>query len=129
MSFFESLSNNLPKPKDTWTTSEIILWKLLNGQTCIGKEKIDLTNAIKTLTVPIGCTKAILSIEADDSSADKAKVARFYETGDIPNATDGMPLGDNNVYEIIGETNLSNFKLIGIEAGKTHTVQIQYFSY
>lgn len=130
MSLFNQLSNNLPKPNDTWTTLEILLWKLLNGQKAIGVQKIALTNAVQVLTIPdSGASKAIITIEADSTSANLGRVARFYETGALPTGTDGLTLGDSEVYEILGAENLANFKIIGIEALKNHVLQVQYFSY
>jgi len=38
-----------------------------------------------------------------------------------------MALADNREYKVVGSGNLANFKIIGIEAGKTHILRVQYY--
>ena len=80
---------------------------------------------VKGLTVPTGAVAAILSVEADNSTIDKNKVIRFKENGSDPTATSGFALPTTIFPEIIGHENLINFKFIGIESGKTHTIRVQ----
>jgi len=95
---------------------------------CIGQQKItvDETAAV-SLTPTSGANSAIITLE-DGASATPTKSCRFYESGTAPTAVNGVPLGNLDTYEIIGPTCLANFKIIGVEAGKTHTLQILYYA-
>lgn len=79
------------------------------------------------LTVPENATGAIIVFEADATTVPQNKAARFYEGGQTPSATDGYPLGHLDIYEIQEQSNLIRFRIIGIEAGKTHTLQVLYY--
>lgn len=93
----------------------------------VGEQKVSVgSGAVVTLTLPTTAAYALLVVE-DGGSANTAKSLRFYESGTAPTAANGIPLGDLDAYEIIGPDCLANFKMIGIEAGKTHTVQIIYY--
>ena len=52
----------------------------------------------------------------------------FFEVdGTAPTATSGQSFGDGDVLELFGKTSLDNFQVIGIEAGKSHILRIQYY--
>jgi hypothetical protein len=105
-----------------------LLYTLLTGGDCIGYEKITVDSALAVgLDYPEATVYALLVVEADLTSADKSKVIRFLETPFLPTATEGIPLGDLSVYEVKGKPNLKNFRAIGIEAGKNHSIAVQYF--
>ena len=76
--------------------------------------------------IPSGAVYAICVIEADATQADQARVARFRCDNTAPTAAEGMPLGDNGSFEVKGD-NLNTFKIIGITAGKTHTVRVEFY--
>jgi hypothetical protein len=111
----------------------LFLRAFLKGGICIGHEYIDVTDAaVKTLTKPAdaegnNASYALLVLEGDSTSADLSKCVRWTMEGTDPTAADGMPLGDNGVFEIQNETNLDAFKVIGIEAGKTHKLRVAYY--
>ncbi len=102
------------------------------NETCIpeqsgGFETISIGNLQNRLTVPINATSAIVMVEADKTASDLSRVIRFKENGSTPTIAIGFGLGDNDVYRIKGRTHLLNFRTIGIEADKTHRIQVQYF--
>lgn len=95
---------------------------------CVGDEKLDVTDLTAvSLTVPARATSAIITVEASTSAATTAKVVRFRESGDTATDSIGTPLGDLDTYECLGPEALANFSIIGIEAGKTHTLNINYY--
>lgn len=112
-----------------------LLHALVHGGKCLGYEKISVTDAaVKTLTIS-GATAlakyAILVVDADQTSANLTKAINWTEDGTAPTnnagTNQGLILGDNSVLEVKGAANLANFKMIGKEAGKTHTVRVQYY--
>jgi len=84
--------------------------------------------AAVSLTVPTGASMAVISTEGDSTASDTSRVVMFKENGTSPTATEGIGQGNNDVYISRGFTNLSNFKAIGIEAGKTHKLKVQYYA-
>jgi len=82
---------------------------------------------VAQLSVPENSISATISIEADATSTEKSRVVRFKENGSDPSANTGIALGDNDLYEISGRWNLESFRIIGIEAGKSHVLRIQYY--
>jgi hypothetical protein len=125
------LTWNVPNPTDKWPNADILLWKLLNGQTAIGNYTRSIgRTAVSLVGPPAGAVRALVCLRADPNTVDKSDVCRFWEVlGAIPTATEGLILGDCGTYEIIGEDNIANFRIIGIENGMTHTLNVQYFSY
>lgn len=85
------------------------------------------SGAAVSLTVPSNANSALISVEADATVADSTRVVRFLETGATPTASVGMALGNNDTYEVRTSDNLRNFKVIGIEAGKTQSLKINYY--
>lgn len=58
---------------------------------------------------------------------DKSRVIRFKENNSDTSANSGVALGDNDLYEITGRWNLESFRVIEIEAGKSHVLRVQYY--
>ncbi|HEY9084014.1 MAG TPA: hypothetical protein VIN73_11820 [Vicingaceae bacterium] len=88
--------------------------------------EVDDTEA-KTLTVPEAAVSAAVFFEVDASATNKARALRYKENGTAPTAASGQAFGDGDVLELFGKTSLTNFKVIGIEAEKTHTLRVQYY--
>ena len=82
---------------------------------------------VKNLTVPDNAVSATIMVEADESAASKVRVVRYKTNGTDPTDSSGFGLGDNDIYEPTGKTNLDNLRFIGIEDGKSHTLRIQYY--
>lgn len=101
---------------------------ILLGGVVLGYEivTVDHTEAV-SINPPDKAKKAILVVEADPTISNPRKAIR-YQTGEAaaPTATDGFPVSDEGVFEVGTLWNLKRLKMIGIEAGKTHTVQIEY---
>ncbi len=92
---------------------------------------VDLTDAVAVGVgangLPAAAKACLIVVEAGATEADAARVVRFRQDGGDPSATEGMPVGDNGSFEIKGGSNLANFKVIGITAGKTHTLRIEFY--
>lgn len=101
------------------------------GRRCTGKATITVTGATaQTLlsSIPNDQTKfARISIEADATSTTQNKVLRYWESGDAPTTTLGFPLGHLDVLVIDNRQNLCNFKIISIDATKSHTLQVLFY--
>ena len=102
------------------------------GGDCVDYEKLSVGDAaVVTLNVPASAQKAILTVIGDATAANSDRVIHFREDGNNPTtgtSGEGMPIGDNGTYTILSADNLANFKMIGIEAGKTHSVRVQYYA-
>ena len=81
----------------------------------------------QALTIPENAVSASIFFEVDASAINKARALRYKENGTAPTANSGQAFGDGDVLELFGKTSLDNFKVIGIEAGKIHTLRIQYY--
>lgn len=98
------------------------------------KERIAMTPEILSfddspavsLTVPAGATYAEISLVADATAA-TTNVARFWVDGTTPTATQGLSRNHLATWDLSGGDALVNFKIIGVEAAKTHTLNIQYY--
>jgi hypothetical protein len=120
----------ITKPPFTGATCEL-LYAMLTGGECIGYQSLLVSSGVATsLIVPIHAVYVVMVVEADPSVSDKSKVMRIKEFDTVnnpPTAIMGIPLGDLTIYEVRGSENLKNFRAIGIEAGKTHLITIQYY--
>jgi len=98
-------------------------------RTCLLTTKINVddTAAVALPNIPANANSALVVLEADSTSTTPERAAHFSEK-DTPTNVLGLPLADNAPYEIITAENIAAFKVIGIEAGKTHVLQIQYFA-
>jgi hypothetical protein len=104
---------------------------LLHGGRCLGYEKLTVDDApAVALTPSAGAKYAILFVEADATNANLNRAIHWREDGTNPTtgaAGEGMVLGDNGVLDIKGAANIADFRMIGREAGKVHTVRVQYY--
>jgi len=122
---------------------EEMIFNIMMGGEALAYETITVDDtAIKTLVLPTSTTwvgkfkYAQIIVEADTTTTAKSKAIRFLECDKTPaNLTisltelkaKGMPLGDMGVYEVKGLENLAHFKFVGLEAGKVHSLRIQYY--
>lgn len=94
--------------------------------TACGSERITVTDSTAVgITPPAGALYALASVEADNTSADKFKAVRWL-ADKAPTASEGHILPDAAYVEFYG-SNLYSLKFIGIEAGKSHSVQLSYY--
>lgn len=99
------------------------------GKKCILYSQITVTDsAAVTLLPPTNAFSALIGIEADATVADSTKVVRYICDGQVPTASLGKILGNLDEYEELLVENIQNFKVIGIEAGKSHKLNIHYYS-
>ncbi|MFN8414813.1 MAG: hypothetical protein U0U66_00630 [Cytophagaceae bacterium] len=120
----------IPSPPYHGATNEL-LYALLTGGDCIGYEDLSIYSMYPSgLSYPEKTAYALIVVEADTSTSNKAEVLRFreFDSQNMP-PTDysGMPLGHLSIYEVKGAHNLAHFQAIGIEQNKVHTLRIQYF--
>lgn len=95
----------------------------------IGYQNLTVTSdTIATkLTIPTKANYAIIRVVADSGTSNKALVIRFRMDGTDPTSSEGMPIGDKESFDINETQNLANFRVISIEASKTHNLYILYF--
>lgn len=124
--------NNYARTEDF--LEELILWgsgergRIPIAENENGFETLAVNDSeAKALTVPDDAVSAEIHIEADATTAKPRSAIRYKQNGTAPTANTGMRLGDEDIIEVYGKANLDKFKAIGIEAGKTHQLQIQYY--
>jgi hypothetical protein len=86
---------------------------------------VDHTQA-KSLTLPDDAISAFITVSADETTNNKEVVIRIKDNGTAPTNVSGLGVGDIDDIEVTGKNSLDNFKAIGIEIGKSHTLRIQY---
>lgn len=104
---------------------------LKNGAQCIGYQTLAVTSAtVVKLTVPDGAQSAEITVECAGST-NTAVAARYTLEGTTPvtgaASVDGVPIGDFDTVEILGNSNLANFKVIAADAANTKYLKILYF--
>ena len=82
---------------------------------------------ITQIQVPPLAVEALIMVESDPTATDPTRAMRFKENGVSPTPSSGFGLGNNDVYQIKGNEHLKNFRITGIEEGKSHFVQVQFF--
>ena len=93
-----------------------------------GFQKITLdTTQVKLLTIPTDAVSATLQLEADSTTTNKQKVIRVKYSGTNPTLTDGFVYEDGIIIPLAGRDNLQKLRIIGLEAGKQHTLWVQYY--
>jgi hypothetical protein len=138
---YKSLPEKSPGADSGSTTNDIldgILW----GGVCIGYRKLAVTDAAPVgfadiadpdaggplvAGIPAGSKYAMCVLEADALEADSARVVRYRTDASNPTAAEGMPVGDNGSFEVKGTDNLANFKIIGMVAGHSHILRIEFY--
>lgn len=130
---------NNPYPHQNFATTEdyleeLVLWtsgergRIAIDEDHKGYEDLEVDHSkVKTLTVPDEAFSASIFFEADDSTLKPKRALRYKENGTAPTANSGQAFGDGDVLELFGKNSLNNFKVIGIENGKTHVLRVQYY--
>lgn len=92
-----------------------------------GYEDVDIAFAkAEKLTVPENAVSAMIVVETD-ANANNHRAVRFKENGTDPTSNSGIGLGDNDIYNITGSPNLTQFRCIATEDGLTHILRVQYY--
>lgn len=120
---------NFPDPSSSSNGSlGAYLSAILYTGKCLGYEKLPITGgaAIALAAVAANARLALCVLEADASLVGQARVARYREDGTAPTTAEGMPIGDNGVFELTGE-NIAAFKAISLDPTKTHYLRVQYY--
>lgn len=55
-------------------------------------------------------------------------LVRFKENGSSPELDSGFGLGNQDIFELVGEENLSNFQIMSIQQGITPILRIQFYA-
>ena len=84
-------------------------------------------NKVMMLHQNTNANRAIVVLEAAAGADKTAVLARFWMDGSHPSNTEGLPLKDMGVFEIVGVTNVKNFRIITAD-DRAHILQIQYLS-
>ena len=94
-----------------------------------GYEDLQINDAMAyALTVPVDAVSASIFFEADPTTADQSCIIRFKENGTDPTGNSGQGFGHKDIFNPAGKSTLDMLRFIGIEAGKTHTIRVQYFT-
>lgn len=108
--------------------------KLLDGKKAVGYEKINVTSAGVVVLTPTAHSKpedkpyfALITPVLDSTATVTTSAINFRLDGTAPDATNGLILGQGGMLMLSGFDQISNFKAIATEAGKTHTLRVQYF--
>ncbi|MBL4575409.1 MAG: hypothetical protein JKY51_04820 [Opitutaceae bacterium] len=80
----------------------------------------------KSLTLPDGAISAFITVSADETTNNNETVIRIKDNGAEPTNVSGLGVGNIDDIEVTGRNSLENFKAIGIEIGKSHTLRVQY---
>ena len=105
-----------------------LLYTLFFQGECIAYQTMIVDSSIAIgLNIPDKARYVVLVVECHTSQFNKDLVLRFCEDGQTPEANHGMPLGNLGLYEVKGNTNMSRFRIIGVEIGLEHTVRLQFF--
>jgi len=93
-----------------------------------GYEEIIVSHdQVKSFTLPEGAIAAYITVEADENANNNEVVIRVKDNGSDPTNILGLGVGNYDDIEIKGRNSLENFKAIGIEIGKSHTLRVQYY--
>lgn len=98
------------------------LLKITNyNPVAIGYQKLTVAGTAVGLTVPADSRYAVITVET-------TATIRYLELGasTLPTSTDGLPKSNLDVFDVLGYSNLINFRAIQTAAG-THTLHIQYY--
>ena len=90
----------------------------------IGYQKL-VVGALSSLTIPVGATYCEMRIESTNTTAIVLRYL-FLNTATPPSTTDGMALTHLDLFDILNNENMNNFRIIPAVAG-THTLHIQYY--
>ena len=121
--------------------TEKLLYNLIAGGEAIAYESLSVNNSsFTTLTIPNTNDKVVYArviMEADATTTDPTKAARFIQSPNIGTGkstitptnlkAQGFLLADKGTFTISGLGNLKSFKCIGLDAGKTHTLRVEYY--
>ena len=93
-----------------------------------GFQKITVDSTqVKSLSIPSDAVSATLQLEADATTTNKQKVIRVKYAGTSPTLTEGFVYEDGIIIPLAGRDNLQKIRVIGLEAGKQHTLWVQYY--
>ncbi len=107
-------------------SSLVALNNLLKNTKCVGVETLTVAGtAVGFASIPDTATSAIFILESTITSPTVA--IRFWETGQLPTTTVGMPRLNLDVTQITNRENLLNFRVIQTGGG-THTLSIEYYA-
>lgn len=119
----------LPGYRTTGKTEGYLRGLLYGGQV-LGYQVLTVTNTeAVSCDLPPHVKYAVFLVEADATASDQTRCIRYKSKGedDLPTDSAGIPIGHLGVFQIGHPINLYKLRLIGVEAGKTHSVQVEYY--
>lgn len=115
---------------------------LLVGGQALAFETVAVSNAA-LVSLPIGNNTAWadkivycrIMLEVDATASITNKAVRFVQSPSIGGASvtgslvtnNGFAFGDLGIITVNGPENMKNFRCIGVEAGKTHHLRVEYY--
>ncbi|WP_035085306.1 hypothetical protein [Aquimarina latercula] len=79
-------------------------------------------------TVEVDKSKRSLALNLNElSCTNSSAVIRFKENGSQPSINSGFGLGNGDIFELVGATNLKNFRAIGVQQNATPVIRIQFY--
>ena len=111
------------------------LYTQITGGVCLKNSVVTVTDAavvnlaiLGDLPLPRMAMYAFIEVIPDPTQTDSNAVIAYTEAlGAVPSAINGLVQSSYGVFTVGGGINLTNFNVIGIEAGKTHELRIAYY--
>lgn len=108
--------------------------KLLDAHKAVGYEKIAVDSTGVQVLTPTVVTEptdrpyyALVTVVLDATATVTTNALHMRLDGTAPTGADGMPLGQGGFIMLEGYDQIRSFKVIATEAGKTHSLRVQYF--
>ena len=96
---------------------------------CVGFERLDFSDssAVGLASIPVTANRLLFRVEKDTLDPNSNNIARLSETSlQIPTPAVGIPVDDGMFYEIDGQQNINQFRIISVGAF-TQTIWVQYY--
>lgn len=96
---------------------------------CVGFERLDFSDsaAVGLASIPVSANKLLFRVEKNTLDPNSSNIVRLSETSlQTPTPAVGFPLDDGFIYEIDGQQNMNQFRIISVGAF-TQTIWVQYY--
>lgn len=105
-----------------------LLIDVIKGAECFDYQQltVDHTAAV-ALTIPADAKQCLIMVDADAGITRLGRAIRWRHDGTAPTASVGMLFGDLSILHITNDLNMANMKMIGIDTGLSHTVNVHYY--
>jgi hypothetical protein len=104
-----------------------VAYRINNPGVCVGFEQISIGAAVASLTLSVCSQTPRYAIMYLESNA-VVIAARYLLTGANPTTTVGMPKLDGSAWDIISTQDLIRFRITGVPAAATTTLNVEYYA-